>query len=306
MGLEGPAARAILEKALEGSTSVPEPEVFGAGVLSGPLRDYDVAFTPDGNEVYFTRRARRGPPQIYRSAYAAGVWSQPEPVSFSSERDEGPFISADGSRMLFSSRRPFPGQVEPSDNLWETRREGAGWSEPLPIEGSVNRPRSEVGRYTLGTELGPALLDDGSLLFWTRLDPEWGGDLYVAPPDGTGAFGPPQPLRINSYGDETNPVAAPDGRYIVFQGYREADAHGEQDLYLVERTEYGWGEPVLLPEPINSSGNDGWPAFSPDGRHFFFASDRAQRAGFYDIYWVNTEALQLEELGTLAGREAGD
>lgn len=285
---------------------MPEPEVFAPGVVSGPLRDYDVAFTPDGSEVYFTRRARRGPPQIYRSAFAAGDWSVAEPVPFSSDRDEAPFISPDGSRMLFSSRRPFPGQAEPSDNLWETRREGAEWSAPRPIEGPVNRPRSEAGRYTLGTELGPALLDDGSLLFWTRVDPEWGGDLYVARPDSAGAFGAPEPLRMNSYGDETNPVVAPGGRYIVFQGYRDADAHGEQDLYVAERTEYGWGEPALLPEPINSSRNDGWPAFSPDGRHFFFASDRDQPGGFYDIYWVDTEALGLEGLRARPVREAGD
>lgn len=283
--------------------SVPEPAVFAPGVLSGPQRDYDVTFTPDGTEAYFTRRSRRGPPLIYRSDWVDGAWQEPVPASFSSDRDEAPFISSDGSRMLFSSRRPLPGQPEPSDNIWEARRLGDGWGAPRPIEGPVNRPREDVGRYTLGTELGPTLLDDGSLLYWTRSDPEWGGDLYVAPPEGDGAFGEPTPLRMNSYGDEMNPVAAPGGRYIVFQAYRDADAHGEQDLYLLERTPYGWSEPMLLPEPINSDRNDGWPAFSPDGRHFFFASDRDRRSGFYDIYWVDSAVLGIDDLPP-AGRRA--
>ena len=160
-------------------------------------------------------------------------------------------------------------------------------------------------RYTLGTELGPALLDDGGLLYWTRVDPEWGGDLYVAHPDGDGGYGEPRPLRVNSYGDEMNPVVAPGGRYIVFQAYRDASGHGEQDLYVVERTEYGWDEPRLLPEPINSARNDGWPAFSPDGRHFFFASDRGRPDGFYDIWWVDSESLGLDRLASQVSGTTG-
>ena len=55
---------------------------------------------------------------------------------------------------------------------------------------------------------------------------------------------------------------------------------------------------MLLPEPVNSPYNDGWPAFSPDGRHFFFATDRDTRSGWYDIWWVDVEVLGLEGLGT--------
>jgi Tol biopolymer transport system component len=276
--------------------SVPEPTVFAPGVVSGPLRDYDITFTPDGLEAYFTRRSRRGGPAILVTTYVDGRWSDPAPVPFASERDEAPFVSDDGTRLFFSSRRPMEGHTEPSDNLWVAPRVGELWGEPVPVPGPVNQPRAEAGRYTLGTELGPALFPDGSLLYWTRLDPEWGGDLYVALPDEEGGFNEPRPLRINSYGDEMNPVVAPGGRYIVFQAYRDADAHGEQDLYYVERTEYGWTDPVLLPEPLNSSASDGWPAFSPDGRHFFFASDRGRDPGFYDIWWVNAEALGLPGL----------
>jgi Tol biopolymer transport system component len=90
---------------------------------------------------------------------------------------------------------------------------------------------------------------------------------------------------------------SPDGRWIVFQAYRDADAHGEQDLYAIERLEYGWSDPILLPEPINSPANDGYPSFSPDGRHFFFATDRSSRGGWYDIWWVDSSALGLESSG---------
>jgi Tol biopolymer transport system component len=272
--------------------SAPTPRVFAPGVISSAEHDYDITFGPDGREAYFTRRSRRGPPRIFVTHYAEGAWTPPTPSTFSTDRDEGPSLTADGRLLVFSSRRPLPGHVEPNDNLWIVERTEGGWGAPHPIAGSVNQPAQDVGRYTIGAELGPTLLADGSLLYSTRSDPAWGSDLYVASPDGDGGFSEPRPLRLNSYGEESNPVVSPDGRLLVLQAYRAADGYGQQDLYVAERKEYGWGEPVLLPEPINSEANEGWPGFSPDGRHFFFATDRGSSSGLYDIWWVDTAALQ--------------
>jgi Tol biopolymer transport system component len=104
------------------------------------------------------------------------------------------------------------------------------------------------------------------------------------------AFVDPRPLRINSRGSESHPALSPDGRLLVFQAYRELGAVGEEDLYVSERTAYGWGAPRPLPEPINSPDNDGYPSFSPDGRYLFFASDRGPGRS-WSIYWVEAAAL---------------
>ena len=184
-----------------------------------------------------------------------------------------------------------------SNNLWESARTEDGWSEPVPVAGTVNEMEREVDEdYTTGRERGAVITPDGSLLYWTGRDPVWGDDLYVAEAGEDGAFVDPRPLRINGYGDESNPAITPDGRYLLFQAYREATGFGDQDLYVSERTEYGWSEPRLLPAPINSDRNDGYPSFSPDGRLFFFASDRDARGGYYSIYYVSVSALGLEGL----------
>lgn len=283
------------------SESVPEPRLFAPGVVSTDEREYGIAFTPDGTEAYFTRRSRRGSPQIFVSRLLDGSWSDPTPAPFSADAgDEAPHITSDGSRMLFGSRRWMAPARDRSQNIWIMERGPQGWSAPAPLRGSVNQPEREFEDFTAGAESGPVLLRDGSLLYWARAEAEWGSDLYVAE-QGDGGWVAPRPLRINSYGDESHPAMSPDGDYLVFQAYRDARGFGDQDLYVSERTSFGWSDPRPLPSPINSDGADGWPSFSPDGRHFFFASDRDARGGYYDIWWVDVAALDLDGEGAGGG-----
>ena len=270
---------------------VPEPTVFAPGVVSTGLRESGISFSPDGREAYFTRRARRGAALIFVSRYGESGWEEAELAPFAEEGDEAPFVTADGDALYFSSRRPIPGYWDRSENIWVVRRAGDGWAEPEPLSGTVNQPRNELEEFATGTELGAHLLPSGELMYWTRVSPDWGSDIYIADPDAEGGFVDARPLRINSVGDESYAALSPDGRFLVFQGYRSADGFGGDDLYVSERTDFGWGQPRLLPEPINSSGYDGHPSFSPNGRLFFFASDRTDR--FRDIYYVDVGALGI-------------
>ncbi|MEM7416101.1 MAG: hypothetical protein AAF389_11430 [Gemmatimonadota bacterium] len=272
---------------------VETPTVFADGVVSSNQRDYDITFSADGSEAFFTRRGRRGPPQLYTTRFEGGEWSEPAPAAFTGEGDEGAFVAPDGS-LLFSSDRMEPDQFDRSDNVWVTRRDAEGWSEPVPLGGEVNQPFTEVDDMELGAEMGPSLTPEGSLLYATRSDPNWGWDIYVAEPDETGVFLDRRPLRLNTYGDETNPTMSPDGRFLIYQQYGDVRGHGAQDLFAAERTEYGWSDPWPLPLPVNSHANDGWPSFSPDGSLFFWASDRDGGGGAYDVYYVSTDLLDLE------------
>lgn len=270
---------------------MPVPEVFAPNVISTPEREYGITFTADGHTAYFTRRSRRGPARIFVSRYERGRWTPPRAAGFAVERDEAPFISADGSTMLFTSRRSMRGDWDRSENIWMMRGTPGGWGRPSPLPGGVNQPRGEIDGYATGTETGPFLTPDGVLLYSSRADPDWGSDLYVAASDGNGNFTDPRPLTLNTPGEEEHPVLTPDGAHLIFQGYIDAAGVGDRDLYVSDRTRYGWGEPRPLPEPINSSHFDGHPSFSPDGRLFFFSSDRSGPGGFHDIYIVSTKAL---------------
>lgn len=274
------------------SSDVDEPTVFAPGVISTDDREYGITFTPDGREAYFTRRGRRGPSRIFVTRFVDGTWTDPEPAPFSEERDEAPFIAPDGDTMFFSSRRRVSGSWDRSENIWMMRRQGDAWSEPRPLPGTVNQPGAEIDDYDVGTELGPTLLPGGLLMYWTRTSPDWGSDIYVAEPGDDGGWTNPRPLLLNSPREERNATISPDGRYLIFEGYRSTDGFGDDDLYVSERTDYGWSPPRLLPEPVNSDEADTHPRFSPDGRLFFFASDRGRR--YADIYYVDVAALGLD------------
>ena len=282
-----------------GTEPVLTPELFAPGAVSTPYEDeFGITFTPDAREAYFTRGGggRGSPPErIHVSRFTGGAWTPAEVAPFSTDRDQTPFVSRDGTQLLFSSRRDVPGwgPARSNANLWIIERTDDGaWSEPVPLPGQVNRPRVGDGRGAPDqSEAGPVLLPGGTLLYWTDAEAEWGEDLYFAVRDGD-AFVDPRPLLLNSPGSERHPALSPDGRYLVFEGFRGMDAIGEEDLYVAERTEYGWGPPRVLPEPINSSDGDGYPSFSPDGRWFFFASERAPD-GTWSIYYMETEGLGL-------------
>ena len=282
-----------------GSEPVLTPRLFAPGIVSTPYEDeLSITFTPDAREAYFTRGGggRGSPPErIYVSRFTGDTWTEAEVAPFSDWRDETPFVTPDGAQLLFSSRRDVPGwgAVRGNANLWMVERTAdGGWSDPVPLPGQVNRPRvgEDRGAPDQG-EAGPVLLPGGTLLYWTDAESEWGEDLYMAVRDGE-EFVDPRPLLLNSPGAETHPALSPDGRWLIFQGFRDMDAVGEEDLYVSESTEYGWSPPRALPEPINSPDGDGYPSFSPDGRWFFFASERA-RDGTWSIYYMETEGLGL-------------
>jgi len=62
-------------------------------------------------------------------------------------------------------------------------------------------------------------------------------------------------------------------------------------LYSSQKTEIGWSEPVLLPEPINAPGaNTQQPFVTPDGKYLLFASDRAGGLGGFDLWMAELDA----------------
>ena len=128
-----PASPAPAAPAPEPSAS-PVVEMFGRGTLSSELPEFATSLTADGQTVYFNRTsADRSSITLLRSHRVGEGWSEPERLPFSGEYfDIDPFVTADGSKLFFSSNRPVGEETEAGDfDLWVATRDAAGeWGEP--------------------------------------------------------------------------------------------------------------------------------------------------------------------------------
>ncbi len=285
-----------------------QPVLFEPGLIATTAhQEWDITFEPDGNTCYFTRRlAGTTAQRIYRTDKTPTGWTEPRPAAFSTGPDEGAFITPDGRHFYFASLRPLPGQRKrpsaPDMNLWVMDKTAGGWGAPRPVPGPINGVRQPGEAWPTHYEAGPVADAAGNLYYWSgsRTGPD--ANLYMAPRLPDGRFGPPQelPAPPNHRGADSSPCVSPDGNLLFFASYeRGDDGQGREDLYYCRKVNGQWTGALNLGPVINSEHNEICPRFSPDGKHFFFSSDRGPEldaAGerVYSIYYMETAYLNLQ------------
>ena len=250
---------------------LPEPRLFGEGIISTGDTELNAAFTPDGTTLYFSKRTPRLQFwAIVVSSFQQGAWRTPEVATFSGQHnDVDPFVSPDGSKLLFISSRS--GQTRGDYDIWIVDRLPSGWGTPRHVPAPVN---------TESQEYYPTVSLDGTLYFSsTRAGGSGRGDLYRSKLI-DGRYEEPENLgpTVNSEFFDGDPFIAPDQSYLIFASYGRPDGLGDGDLYISYQRNGGWTKPVNLGSTINSSALEFCPIVSPDGRYLFFTSER----GFAD------------------------
>ncbi|MGB7063079.1 MAG: hypothetical protein WBF13_12095, partial [Candidatus Zixiibacteriota bacterium] len=106
----------------------------------------------------------------------------------------------------------------------------------------------------------------------------------------------------------------PEEELLVFVSYDQDDGFGNFDLYVsYKKGKDEWTSPKNMGEGINTSANEHFPTFSPDGQYLFFVSDRisdkfksknnltleqmkemenSPQNGSSDIYWVDAKIIE--------------
>jgi Tol biopolymer transport system component len=252
--------------------AMPQPVMFGEGIVSTTEDDLNAAFSPDGNTVYFTRNfpgSRLG--VILFSEYKKGKWTQPNIAPFSGQAtDYDPFFSADGSKIFYCSNRGADGKAKQDYDIWYVEKTGNGWSAPKSAGANVN---------SASNEFYPSIASDGTLYFSSNKTGGKGSyDVYRARWENN-QFAAAENLGdgVNTATTELDNYISPDQKFIVFAANSRKDdlGNGSGDLYI-SLNENGIFTPAKnLGAPINSPQREYCPIGSPDGKYFFFTSFRS-------------------------------
>ncbi|MEO8431064.1 MAG: hypothetical protein ABI592_06100 [Acidobacteriota bacterium] len=190
---------------------------------------------------------------------------------------------------------------------------GAGGPPPAaPPAGRAPGPEPViVGEGVISTpddEFGGTFSPDGRTMlycksiprsqFYVILESHWEGSRWGAP-------------RIAPFSGrwrDSDPVFSRDGRRVYFASDRPVAGADKKnfDIWFVERTATGWGEPANLGPPINSDQNEDFISFAADGTAYF-TSGREGSAGGLDVWrsrLVEGKYATPENLGaTINGKD---
>ena len=160
------------------------PTENGAAELYGPQmsqadtgRVYSYTLSADGREFYFFKKVgdrRSEDYRIFRAVREGTGWSALQQLRLGVDAsDLYPSLSADGSRLVFSSYRPVPGDTSahPNAHIYVSRREGESWGTPELVRAS------RIGHYHSGLQQ-----DASGTLTFRVTTPDWRSatDMMVA------------------------------------------------------------------------------------------------------------------------------
>lgn len=245
-----------------------KPNLFLKGLLTNKV-EYGLTISPNKKTVYFVKTDSfyvSTPKTIYISRKKWGRWSPPEPVKFSDGiSDTSPFLTPDGKRLFFTSRRPVDGQAATSSNIWYVDINKGKAGEPVYLK-AVNSDKSEYS---------PTTDKAGNLYFGSYRDGGQGsGDLWWSQLE-NGEYQTPQNLGaiINSKHGEWGSCISADGTFLIFENSgKKENLSSSGDLYIAFKKQGEWTKPIRFENQLNSKGSDLTPKIH--GRTFYFASNR--------------------------------
>lgn len=242
--------------------------------------EYYPSVTVTDSLLVFTRRGNQREDFFESTMRTKGNFGKWKAIAgdINEETNKGALsVSQDGEWLIFAGQ--LSTQSYKSFDIYISYQTPQGWSEPQSVGDKIN-----TDFYESGPTLSP---DKRSLYFVSDRPGGYGGrDLWVSHRLANGKWGEPENMgpQINSAGDEQTPFIHADNQTLYYtsdglQGY------GNSDLFVVRKDASGkWGKPENLGYPINTIENEGSLAVSADGLTAYYASDKSDSRGGYDLY----------------------
>ncbi len=271
-----PAGKIVFESHRDGNGEIYIMDADGSdqiNLTNSPAWDGTPAWSPDGLHIVFASE-RDGNPELY---VMDPDGSNVRRLTTEPSAEVAPAWSPDGRRIAFMSDRTYRmtlegGELEVPGNskIWVMDADG----------GEAQRLTGE-----LGLDIYPTWAPDGQRLAYMTIR-DGNGEIYVRDLDGREINLTRNPAR------DWNPAWSPDGRFIAFM----SDRDGNREIYLLEMPAADEPLEAGTLKAINISQNpaeDGDPAWSPNGSHIVFISDRD---GNPEIYVMRSDGTDVRRL----------
>jgi len=203
--------------------------------------------------------------------------------------DKNPCISADGRKLVFTTRRPettsSERDIEGDGGYYEDIYFSAldtnskGFTAAVPVAGSINTKAHDAC-----TSISP----DGKQIFIYKNDASKaesrGGNIFVSKIAGDKWKAPVTLGKpINSSYWEGGACVSADGKRYFFTSERKG-GFGKSDIWMVEKkSKNEWGKPVNLGAEVNTEYDEAGMFLAPDGKTLFFCSNGPNSMGSYDV-----------------------
>jgi len=195
--------------------------------------------------------------------------------------DYAPTITADGSLMIFTSRRPdnnanpvLASDHEYYEEIFESRRLNGVWQPARILPEPVNSKF-----HNASVNIAP----DGSEMF--IYNDTNGGDIYVTYQH-NGIWSDEKPLEgdVNTIALENSAAITRDGQKLFFTSNRPG-GYGGTDIYVCSKARNGsWINVTNLGNIINTELDEDGVFVSANGRHLYFSSNGHAGMGDMDLY----------------------
>lgn len=204
--------------------------------------------------------------------------------------DKNPCVTADGSSLVFTTRRPettndptdIEGDGKYFENIYISYREieNDDFTKAQGISSTINTKAHDAC-----TSISP----DGKQLFiyYNNMSEKSkrGGNIFVSKYT-NGKWKTPESLSkpINTSYWEGGVCISPDGKRYFFTSERPG-GYGNSDIWMVEKKgKSEWSEPVNLGPEINTRFDEAGMFLAPDGKTLFFCSNGPNSMGDYDVF----------------------
>ncbi len=269
-----------------------------------PVRDlcttydeYLPILSPDNEIAFFTRNIKMPPNKndliprekfVERFMFASrenGIFGRGDemPYPFNQYDNEGGASVTVNNRFLVYTRcKTESGGYYNCDICYSEKRKG-DWDEIQVLGSQVNLPDAWDSQPTISA--------DGNTVYFVsdRKGGLGGYDIYKTVQSPEGEWSKPENLgpEINTRGNEKSPFIHPDNKTLYFSSTGHMGMGG-YDIFFVKAGDDGkWGKPRNIGYPINSTSDDVGFFVSTDGHYGYFASNKLEGPGGWDVFFFD-------------------